>query len=98
VGDQAEPPGQSSAAAETIVSTDDRRRPLKLDFTLPKNAGHLLPPHDLSTADMRHPEQHMMLSPAISLLSITFWLGYLIISARAAPVLQAIAQRAPRHS
>jgi hypothetical protein len=47
---------------------------------------------------MRHPEQHMMLSPAISLLSISFWLGYLTIAARATPVLQAIAQRAPRHS
>lgn len=40
----------------------------------------------------------MMLSPAISLLSVSFWLGYLIISARAAPVMQAIAQRARRHS
>jgi len=37
-----------------------------------------------------------MMAPAIGLLSIGLWLGYLTISARAAPVLKAIAERSGR--
>jgi hypothetical protein len=38
----------------------------------------------------------MMMTPAISLLSIGLWLSYLTIAARATPILQAIAQRSAR--
>ena len=37
-----------------------------------------------------------MMAPAIGFLSIGLWLGYLTISARAAPVLKAIAERSGR--
>jgi len=43
-----------------------------------------------------HPQEDIMMAPAIGFLSIGLWLGYLTISARAAPVLKAIAERSGR--